>query len=946
MSEDHAANFDTYHSLHPTANIVNKTDTGGGYMPIQYEEERARMDQSHLTRGQNYLQDAEFNQMLNQYTTVFDGNIDQYAPTTDELVFNPDLTYDQWLFEILRRDPEMSGQYWDAERNTWRAPPDQTNLVPANHVYSGLTRDDDTWLPGQIYNLFMGMAHPGTDFATAQQLTNFAFDYDNPARRRLWEYQQNEARYMNNYINVALGALRDVLPEGDKMSVAIYMGMVELMKGTAVGSQKYYSARVFQQLRNIRELTRAAEGGVELEELQEAVDILQRPENAFRNIRLVEENVPAVVNDVNQGLREVIAEFPPRNAATNPDWQEFLRATNRTGQVIQPMADPTDPANFDMTVEEATEYSENLQEWIRFQQKNIYRDIIRENPNITFEEANILQTGRHTVREETWANEWDIAEGEYIMNELDRLLAEPDHPIIEVPEEKVAEAGGEPPVWELDAPPPELQRVDLAGDLARAELENVLAGEILGGMAALVPIGQMRMDSNEVRNRREEMEWFKNQEYDRQRNLAEVYNGNAVFVRIGGGWYRGVAHDTDLLWHQRDQAYTNVTLTDLGDRIISVPIEQQYIRLATEFQPDRIATQQPYGELPDTQAVERFITDMNQFESLDDVINQDVFVKLADGWHRGTIEDFQLVPLQDGTNPIYGAAVRIPFKTVGGRQDTVLKYIPVNADTLQFDTQEWTPDQINFWEPGTDPTEEFHTDNMHIEDHRGEQIYTDGLWRTLVDVGVAPGYPNNKTLIFEDGSEYVLRGRALVPVRLYGEVDQTPADDNDNNNNDDDDNDNNNNDDDDNDNNNNDLYDQTQLTNLLNDNRPPELPPLTTPITKGNNITKPPQYNDDQGVMSYLLREHNEVYTIWKNPEYTGTDPNRVERIFGGVVPFMSYNSEGHPILMNDQEINHHGHSEFNMVHVSKIETKEEASGQITDENTATIQQTNQDTTK
>ena len=95
--------------------------------------------------------------------------------------------------------------------------------------------------------------------------------------------------------------------------------------------------------------------------------------------------------------------------------------------------------------------------------------------------------------------------------------------------------------------------------------------------------------------------------------------------------------------------------------------------------------------------------------------------------------------------------------------------------------------------------------------------------------------------------------------------------------------------------------------------------------------------------MSYLQREHNEVYTIWKNPEYTGTDPSRVERIFGGVVPFMSYNSEGHPILMNDQELNHHGHSEFNMVHVSSMELQEQSAGQVDTTNTAQVQQTNTD---
>ena len=55
----------------------------------------------------------------------------------------------------------------------------------------------------------------------------------------------------------------------------------------------------------------------------------------------------------------------------------------------------------------------------------------------------------------------------------------------------------------------------------------------------------------------------------------------------------------------------------------------------------------------------------------------------------------------------------------------------------------------------------------------------------------------------------------------------------------------------------------------------------------------------------------------------------------------MSYNSEGHPILTNDQELDHHGHSEFNMVHVSSLELQEQAAGQVDNTNTADIQQTN-----
>ena len=97
--------------------------------------------------------------------------------------------------------------------------------------------------------------------------------------------------------------------------------------------------------------------------------------------------------------------------------------------------------------------------------------------------------------------------------------------------------------------------------------------------------------------------------------------------------------------------------------------------------------------------------------------------------------------------------------------------------------------------------------------------------------------------------------------------------------------------------------------------------------------------------MSYLKREHNEVYTTWRAPNYTGTDPNRVERIFGGVVPFMSYNSEGHPILVNDQELDHHGHTEFNMVHIAPMEMAELAQGQVNIENDATVNQTNNEPT-
>ena len=56
----------------------------------------------------------------------------------------------------------------------------------------------------------------------------------------------------------------------------------------------------------------------------------------------------------------------------------------------------------------------------------------------------------------------------------------------------------------------------------------------------------------------------------------------------------------------------------------------------------------------------------------------------------------------------------------------------------------------------------------------------------------------------------------------------------------------------------------------------------------------------------------------------------------------MSYNSQGHPILVNDQELDHHGHSEFNMVHIAPMEMQELAQGQVNVENDAVVNQTNQ----
>ena len=47
---------------------------------------------------------------------------------------------------------------------------------------------------------------------------------------------------------------------------------------------------------------------------------------------------------------------------------------------------------------------------------------------------------------------------------------------------------------------------------------------------------------------------------------------------------------------------------------------------------------------------------------------------------------------------------------------------------------------------------------------------------------------------------------------------------------------------------------------------------------------------------------------------------------------------------MNDQSLNHHGHTEFNMVHVSNIELQEQNTETISPDDTAATTETNPET--
>ena len=81
-----------------------------------------------------------------------ESNIDDWAPTTAPLVFNPNQTYDQYQFEVMRRDPNMIAEYWDNVNQQWRAGPKQKDLMDVGHMYNPITRNFDSNAVAMVYN--------------------------------------------------------------------------------------------------------------------------------------------------------------------------------------------------------------------------------------------------------------------------------------------------------------------------------------------------------------------------------------------------------------------------------------------------------------------------------------------------------------------------------------------------------------------------------------------------------------------------------------------------------------------------------------------------------------------------------------------------------------------------------------------------------------------------
>ena len=730
-----------------------------------------------------------------------ESNIDDWAPTTAPLVFNPNQTYDQYQFEVMRRDPNMIAEYWDNVNQQWRAGPKQKDLMDVGHMYNPITRNFDSNAVAMVYNAAVHAITPYQVFDNALDAVRYVFPTEDQysAERNLWEYQHAEYEHMNRQVETALEGLQNTMTDAG-MDTMVMMGLIEASKVTLVGSQKLVVRRVFNQLRNIETLNTAIQQGADQDQIEEAInDVLENP---FASLSLERREVnldaPAETRWDNS-LADIETQVPPRNAATNEEWQQFLEDTNRTDMVFRPQdAEMGEPL-----------YREELREWQLYQMKNRYKTMLREEPGITFEEANRRYMGTHTEREETWRDIWNEADDEIMEEEVEYMYG--DGPQEEM---KVEEAGGERPNWELDYPPAEARaplqirsstdeelmnylneqletrgieignnaRVNdmldalvqdgtgnvaefeemqavidnyqqmIAGEAAQAErvmaanageMQMMMLGEIYAGTAALVPINQAQYpfytpEQQEYLALKHQKELIQN---STARRNYDAWHNKHVFVNIGGAWYRGVVEMTNTIYAQDNMYTATVNLTDMGKKV-TVPLDSTAIRKRKDFHPEEVAT-------------------------------WDFYQRPAEPVQE---EEKQPEPVQEEEKQ--------PVAPTDPANDGFLPYLNLPDDYFDRQTPQAQP---------------------------------------AMDTGR-------------------LVEKAATRV---GEID-----------------------------------------------------------TGG----------DVRTVMSYLKREHNEVYTTWRNPKYTGYDENRVQRIFGNVVPFLAYNSEGHPILMNDNELDHHGHTEFNMV--------------------------------
>ena len=917
------------------------------------------------------------------------------APTTAPISMAQDATWEDYAFQVIRRD--YGNQLYDTSSNRWRRQSDWFGFVqPDRYV-----RNESLIHLGD----FMGMDSWGDQFQTTDDIIDYAYgegarqdvhhgtvdtneaQYLVPHARGVYNYERNEYEHLQSQFERERERFAELVPDDYNIEGFNNASNALLRTWTTNLNALYQrtdneASRIAmtQELNNLREINNAIQDhGVSSQEITQLVNQMSEaplpirvnytpPERAdlpvptvhLMNIeRKLTTRAGDQIADLYQGMRDAV-ETGVRGSteARREFFEQFLRdiregnadeipywaqeeAMTQIDELLESRGNYPDdigdeqkyeeyqdivdePSEVQVVDQELRQFQEDFVAYSRNTMRRDYYRVLQENPDITFEDAfrevndypaSYDPFQRPNRFEEVWRNSFQEAEDAVASGtNLDTAVYDQPLPL-----------GQE---WDINTPIQNSEEY-MWGDLIEVGRDTTLP------MADEVDVPDADGDLFDLFENQEAMDYGPGFNAEYSPETEAVYEQVAQeLVDIGTVSFEEVtAMTANEIMALAGNAVSS-GLFAIPQLVEFAPVLDRTWHHLFPTDEERIANEAAYTNQQNLLQEQDGLTQMN---------GQQAYVAIGGFWYRATVQNAVQLN-QYGYNEFNVATVTLDDiaasgenqKYASGPRQQITVPIERGAFVLNTGPDGWTPDLIAHWQPYADTTVESYTTGERAIDHTGEQILYDGKWRTLQTVrmyGPNPvtGETNDQAvLVWEDGTTSTVARHISLKSRYWGEGGDQP-----------------------------DTTLEREPQNVVQrtgTERVPTRPTDTTTEHVPQNVvqhtgTQTPLPTaqradpDTQGVMSYLLREHNEVYTIWRNPEYTGTDENRVERIFGGVVPFLSYNSDGHPILTDDKEIDHHGHTEFNMVHRASLELQEQATGTVSLENDANIQQTSPDET-
>ena len=830
-----------------------------------------------------------------------------YQPTNDPLYFDPEMGYDRYIFELMRRDPNQVSRFWDQFHHRWRVTSDFDDPVMRS-------RDMFTSMGYDIANMFQG----DTLFTTTDDLVGVVHPEQlRETETALWDYNVAEYNHMHTEFTARFDEFLRIAPDVDQNEFLELFEQLAPVKADFTWA--WFKQKYGQQMQNMNVLVDAAEQGATTEQLNGALQMLIDDPLALLQVgdtgragleipeELTEEQIERILDDSDLHIGAEESEQLDR---------ELADLVNRDTRVLEPTEPPPEVVD-DIADEQALrDYYSRLAEDIM---REDYITAMRDNPEIadmTFREATlIISEGEDkfeafndpdNIRYKKWREVFDEAVEDY---EYEIVFGEPARAvgaIRDLETARIHEVRDNPLTEEFGFPEPELEIFAVEDPNIRAALEAF--NQRFELLDTLPETNAAALDA-----------------------LTDAANEGGIFppegIQVEGIPILEAAGELETGAETGLEALLARGLIGPAELMLGIAGLVQISSFTFPYY-----TPEQQLEIDRQKAQERQFYEHNT-DIIDTYRDQDVFVNIGGYWYRGHAPIAYTIKDNIGFNNVDVAKVTLTDR------DGETVTVPITPNTLLLDNGTWEPPIIATWaqyerQPQTtEPDTETETTEVPVEPVDGvplpEEPHQPGITHPRIPATTQRDDPTVRQEIREDvgtrtdpwtdpGTDpervpaTTERGDPTVRQDIREDVG---------------------------------TYDPQRTDPWTDPGTDHERVPATTergdPTVK-QDVREDVGTYDHPEVMSYLHKEHNEVYTIWKNPNYTGTDPNRVERIFGGIVPFMSYNSEGHPILVNDQELDHHGHTEFNMVHISPIEMQEQATGQVNVENEATITQTTQ----